>query len=243
MVRKYLAFDIETAKDVPGADFNWKPHRPLGIACAATLACGAAAPTVWFSEASPDASTGQMSRERCRELVDYLTKMVSDGYTIVTWNGLGFDFDVLSEESGAFDLCRDLATNHVDLMFHVFCDRGFPVALDKAAEALKIKGKPKDVTGKEVPQLWAKGERDKVLAYVGQDVNITLQIAQMSEANSKFVWKTRSGTASIIRLTRGWLIVREAMKLPQPDTSWMTNAIPRNDFTDWLNSGPKKTNH
>jgi hypothetical protein len=31
MPRKYLAFDIETAKDVPEADFNWKPHRPLGI--------------------------------------------------------------------------------------------------------------------------------------------------------------------------------------------------------------------
>jgi len=29
MKRKYLAIDIETAKDVPGEDFNWKPHRPL----------------------------------------------------------------------------------------------------------------------------------------------------------------------------------------------------------------------
>ena len=37
MARRYLAFDIETAKDVPGDDFNWRPHRPLGIACAATL--------------------------------------------------------------------------------------------------------------------------------------------------------------------------------------------------------------
>ena len=31
MGRKYLAVDIETAKDVPGSDFKWKPHRPLGI--------------------------------------------------------------------------------------------------------------------------------------------------------------------------------------------------------------------
>jgi hypothetical protein len=31
MARQYLAFDIETAKDVPGDDFNWRPHRPLGI--------------------------------------------------------------------------------------------------------------------------------------------------------------------------------------------------------------------
>ncbi len=33
-----LAFDIETAKEVPGVDFDWRPHRPLGIACAAYLA-------------------------------------------------------------------------------------------------------------------------------------------------------------------------------------------------------------
>lgn len=35
MTRKYLAFDIETAKDIPEADFNWRPSRPLGISCAA----------------------------------------------------------------------------------------------------------------------------------------------------------------------------------------------------------------
>ena len=36
MGRNYLAFDIETAKDVPGPDFNWKRHRPLGITCIAS---------------------------------------------------------------------------------------------------------------------------------------------------------------------------------------------------------------
>ena len=44
MMRKYLAFDIETAKDIPGEDFNWKPHRPIGICCAAALAEGAKQP-------------------------------------------------------------------------------------------------------------------------------------------------------------------------------------------------------
>ena len=44
MPRQFIAFDIETAKDVPGEDFNWKPHRPLGISCAAGLCSGAAEP-------------------------------------------------------------------------------------------------------------------------------------------------------------------------------------------------------
>ena len=30
MTRRYLAFDIETATDVPGPGFNWRPYRPLG---------------------------------------------------------------------------------------------------------------------------------------------------------------------------------------------------------------------
>lgn len=30
MAPRYLAFDIESAKDVPGGDFNWRLHRPLG---------------------------------------------------------------------------------------------------------------------------------------------------------------------------------------------------------------------
>lgn len=234
MGRKYLAFDIETAKDIPGEEFVWRPHRPLGIACAATLLAGAATPTVWFDEPSPGSSHRKMSQQRCRELVDYLVKMVADGYTIVTWNGLGFDFDVLAEEADAFDTCHALAKNHVDMMFHVFCDRGFPVGLDKAAEGMRIIGKPKDISGKNAPQLWASGEHQKVLDYVCQDVHITLQVAQLGEAKSKFIWKTRKGTMSDMLLRRGWLTVSDALKLPEPDTSWMSTPKPRTDFTGWL---------
>jgi hypothetical protein len=37
MNRRYLAFDIETAKLIPENEPDWKSHRPLGISCAATL--------------------------------------------------------------------------------------------------------------------------------------------------------------------------------------------------------------
>lgn len=50
MPRKYIAFDIETAKDVPGEDFNWKPHRPLGISCAAGLCSDAGDPILWYGK-------------------------------------------------------------------------------------------------------------------------------------------------------------------------------------------------
>ena len=35
-----------------------------------------------------------------RRLVRYLEDQVGQGFTLLTWNGLGFDLDVLQEESG-----------------------------------------------------------------------------------------------------------------------------------------------
>jgi hypothetical protein len=35
-------------------------------------------------------------------------------------------------------------------------------------------------------------------------------------------------------LPNGWLTVREAWMLPEPDTSWMSNPLKRRDFTSWL---------
>ena len=126
MARKYLSFDIETAKDVPGTDFNWQPHRPLGISCAAALPSDAKQPIVWHGRQPDGSPAHQMSKTEVGQVVNQLVELVSQGYTLLTWNGLGFDLDVLAEESGSVDRCRTLAINHVDMMFHVFCDRGFP---------------------------------------------------------------------------------------------------------------------
>ena len=121
------------------------------------------------------------------------------------------------------------------MMFHVFCDRGFPVALDKAAQALGIPGKPEGMSGLLAPQLWAQGRYQEVLDYVAQDVRIAFQIARVCEQKRRFQWKTQRGKTSSLNLPQGWLTVREAMRLPPPDTSWMDRAIPRRTFTNWLN--------
>ena len=50
MKRRYLAFDIETAKDFPGEGSDWRSHRPLGISCAATLASDTAQLQLWHGK-------------------------------------------------------------------------------------------------------------------------------------------------------------------------------------------------
>ena len=234
VARKYLSFDIETAKDVPGTDFNWQPHRPLGISCAAALPSDAKQPIVWHGRQPDGSPAHQMSKTEVGQVVNQLVELVSQGYTLLTWNGLGFDLDVLAEESGAVDPCRTLAINHVDMMFHVFCDRGFPVALDKAAQGVGIPGKPAGMSGLLAPKLWAEKRYQEVIDYVSQDVLLALQIAQACETKRSFQWITRKGSASSMDLRGGWLTVKDALTLPTPDTSWMDDPLPRHRFTRWL---------
>lgn len=236
MAHRYLAFDIETAKDVPGDDFNnWRQHRPLGITCAATLASDSNDPRLWHGITPGGNPAERMARNDVVALVEYLAQMAAEGYRILTWNGLGFDFDVLAEESGTAKLCGDCAMGHVDMMFHVVCAQGYPIALDKAAQGMGLPGKPAGMTGLKAPKLWAQGRHKEVLEYVAQDVRTALQIAQACGQRRKLEWLTRKGTKGQMSLPRGWLTVREALRLPEPDTSWMTNPLSREDFMAWVN--------
>lgn len=236
MAPRYLAFDIETAKDVPGDDFNWRPHRPLGISCAATLASDSGQLVLWYGKTRDGLPAKRMSPEDAQGLVQHLSKMAEDGYRILTWNGLGFDFDILAEESAAAASCKESALGHVDMMFHVVCSLGYPVALDKAAQGMGLPGKPTGMTGFKAPKLWAEGRCKEVLDYVAQDVRTAVKIAQAGEQRRRFEWITRKGTKSTLPLTNGWLTVREALRLPEPDTSWMSNPLSRRDFTAWLSA-------
>ena len=236
MAYKFLAFDIETAKDVPGDDFNWKPHRPLGISCAATLISDSEKPRLWYGSVDQSPPSLKMSRDESADLVRYLCESVALGYTIVTRNGLAFDFDILAEESGLNAECRKLALEQVDMMFHVFCIKGFPIGLDNAARGSGVKGKPIGMSGIKAPQFWQSGKYQAVLDYVAQDVRTTLELAMLCEKRKGLSWITQKGTRSECALGSGWLTVEQAKRLPKPDTSWMTKPMLRSHFSEWLDS-------
>ncbi|MFI5095901.1 MAG: ribonuclease H-like domain-containing protein [Candidatus Acidiferrales bacterium] len=189
---------------------------------------------MFYSRDASGVPSAQMGKDDLSGLVDFLADQVKNGYTILTNNGLGFDFDVLAEESGRLNDCRKLAIAHVDMMFHVFCCKGFGFGLEAAGEAIGI-GKLDGVEGWEAPQLWKDGKHETVLKYVGQDCRIALEVAEQAEQRRSFSWIARSGKASDLPLPKGWLTVQDAMKLPLPDTSWMKTAPwLRSKFTKWL---------
>jgi hypothetical protein len=188
-----------------------------------------------------DRPAPRMRQADVRILVDHLRDAVSLGYTILTWNGASFDFDVLAEESARLDLCRACAHDHVDMMFHLVCMMGFGVKLQKAAEGLGLEGKAGGMSGGEAPKLWAAGEFEKVLTYVAQDVRLALQVAAECEKRKEFAWITTNGTRKAKPLAGGWKTVRDALTLPLPDTSWMTSkGMSREDCLAWMSKSEKQ---
>ena len=216
--RRYLALDLETAKALEDMS-DWHSHRPLGISCAASLAADADQPTLWHGG-------DRLTCQEAAALVHYLEDQVGQGVTLLTWNGLGFDLDILAEEAQMLQPCRSLALAHVDMMFDIFCRLGHGVGLDAAAKGMGITGKLEGMKGADAPVLWAEGRREEVLKYVAQDVRTTMELAQICESCGELRWVARSGRMRSMALGEGWLTVREALELPLPDTSWMSAALP-----------------
>ena len=169
------------------------------------------------------------------ELVKYLREMANQAYSIVTWNGLQFDFDILAEESELWDQCRELARGHVDMMFQVVCQLGHRLSLDASAKGMGLGGKTKGMSGELAPELWgARGEFDQVLQYVEQDARCTLDLAAACQSSGRLRRISGRGKPRDMPLSKGWLSVDDALKLPLPDTSWMTSPVTRDQLTEWI---------
>jgi hypothetical protein len=120
---------------------------------------------------------------------------------------------------------------HIDIMFALYCDRGFPLSLQVAAESCGA-SKMEGMSGDLAPVLWAQGEYGKVKAYVAQDVRATAAVYRCVVENGGLSWRSQRGLQQWWSLPGGKL----PMAWPKPDQSWMSNPIPRQRFTDWLTS-------
>ena len=84
---QYTAFDIETVKPFPKGE-RWHEHRPLGIACAASVSRCMDKPRVWQGSGykATIATPNQQGRHG-EDLLRDLAGEVERGYTILTWHG------------------------------------------------------------------------------------------------------------------------------------------------------------
>lgn len=234
---RWISFDIEIAALIPEGAEDWKQHRPLGITCAAVAwqnaYDGDTETMVYHGKNNDSEPMPRMTKHECQILVHRLRELARQGHTILGWNSLGFDFNILAEESGMRAECVELALHHTDMMFQVFCERGHPLGLDAAARGMGLAGKIEGVNGALAPQLWAQGEYDKVLQYVAQDAKATLEIALEVERRGHLCWTSKKGRLNRLEVPR-WLTVFEAMQLPEPENKWLSNPWPRSKFTGWM---------
>lgn len=234
---KTISFDIEITKEIPEGTDDWKPLRPLGISCAATHVAGEL-PITWHG---PRLRNGQlrpsMTPIQCCHLAQYLVEARAEGYTIVTFNGLGFDFDILAEEcriGNIVEAIAGLALDHVDIFFAMLCEKGYGIGLNTAAKGMGLAGKTKGMHGALAPAMWAQGEQNKVLEYVKQDVITTTEVYEAIVEMGHLVWTSKKGRLNTWSPKSGRLLtVSEALELPEPNTSWMDRPFTREKFCGW----------
>jgi len=231
----YAAFDIEIAKDLP-ENGRWQDVAPLGITCAA----------IAFSDGrKPQFYTGipSMSRLDCQKLVRELEDL-SGQYRLLTWNGCGFDFAVLAQESGLIEECARLALDHIDLMLTVTFTKGWYLSLEKALKGYGLKGKRKVVTlkdgtvledmhGEKAPRLWAAGEHEAVLTYLADDVGELIKLMNAVDKTGWIRWTSNSGKLQTVSIPKSCTVQR-CFDIPKPDTSWMSDPPTREQFVKWM---------
>jgi len=257
---RYAAFDIEIAREIPDGVDDWATLRPLGISCAAIhravlkpndhgLAVDYESARIYHGAEQPEGRyANQMTPRHCQEMAHHLLSLDALGYIVVSYNGLGFDFDVLAEECQSQSMSqslRYLTQRHVDIAFAFFAEKGYMPSLANACAGMGIEGKTEGVSGSKAPEMWAGDieQQNKVLEYVLQDARITGHLYEKVLERKRLRWITRSGKARSWRPTR-WGVtvdgsrrlatVAEALELPEPDTSWMTDPWPRTKFSAWL---------
>lgn len=251
MALKYVAFDLETSREVPPS--HWRSFRPLGISCASTYAVngreivhkswvgGSRRPELELGEMFP----AQLTPEECLTLFEYIETLQREGYTVLTWNGLSFDFDILFEELGPHqdvDRMFAVAMLHTDLAFAMFCDKGFFVSLDSACIGLRIETKLEGIHASEVPSMWhtSAEAQARVIEYNMQDAKVTGLVYEAMLHEGYLRWYSKSGKVRYYTVMGRDRIVHipdvsTAMQSPEPDTSWMSEpARTRGSFVEWL---------
>jgi hypothetical protein len=228
----YLSYDIELYDELPQENPDLKIIKPsVAATCTDFDDC-------YFYDDDPF-----MTIPTANLLVDSMLNYQDNGYKVLTWNGLSFDLQLLGYYSGRLEDCGKIALNHVDMMFLVVCHKGFFLGLDKALAGAKIETKIHSVelndntvfsemNGSKAPLLWRNKEFSAVRTYLRGDVEQPLKLARHIETAGYIRWISNSGKLNSLKTDM--LTVKEALKLPLPDTSWMSAPKPREEFYNWI---------
>jgi len=221
-----IALDLEITNRLESFS-QWRQYRPLGISCLAIV--GTHSRQVFVAKAPQ-----RILEERALDVVHFLyDEYFCKGYTIVSFNGLAFDFVVLADNGGAeaLKLCREMAlsSQHIDLMFNAYMALGYNVSLDTACQETCGVQKLGFANGAEAPIAWHDGRHKEVVEYCKHDALITFQLHQALLEEPRLKWRTRGGKGQPRQLLGNgtwqptWSVARMLEKEPPEIPRWMKN--------------------
>ena len=234
---KCVAFDLELANtrrlpSLKKGDNIWALW-PLNISVGATYCLPEKTVDLWFSRDTAGVPRRRGLRRRdAKHLVNTLYNYQQKGLPIVSWNGTGFDFQLLARLlPNRKDVIIDMTLKSYDPMFQLLCSIGYMPGLEAAGLGIGLP--PKPMEGASAPALWGHGFFAEVMDYVSQDAITTGTIAEHIFTMHSLSWITKAGDVHWEPIPR-LLTVEQCLNLPLPKTGSMQNPLKREDFINWF---------
>ena len=176
-----------------------------------------------------------MTGDTLERLVDYVLSLKALGVSIFTFNGIGFDWRVLSSlVPSRADAIAAAARTSYDIMFQFLCDRGHFASLQSFLEGEQLTSKT--MTGEDAANLWADGPpgaRQQVLEYCQQDCRCLAALVSKIEEN-KGCWRVaKSGNRSFWKCPQIMHADDSIANRQEIDTSWMKDPPSPSKVVSW----------
>lgn len=229
---RVIAFDIEIANEFelgPGDDLD--RFAPFDISVAASTTRDGSV-RHWYAKEANGKPARHIDAALARDVLQFLRREQEGGSIVAAWNGMAFDVRWLGHVANDAELAAAVALDLYDPMFQFVSKRGFPISLAAACDGLGVV-ETKLMSGADAPKEWARGNHQKVLDYVAGDCRLTRDVVERIIARREIRWRTKKGTLSsepFAKLER----VRDVMRVPAPDTSWMSDPKPWESWFAWL---------
>lgn len=227
----FLSFDIEIFNEL-------NPENDLSKVIPSVAAIGTCEQDIEFFWDEP-----YMTKETAIRLVNRMWEESSYGGVPMGWNICSFDLQLLGLYSGEMEKCGEMALNGYDMMLWVTFRKGHFLGLDKALTGAGLSGKIHEVkfsdgslvtdfSGAKAPEAWRNGEYEAVKEYLRGDILQPLELVKSIQQSKTIRWKSNTGRTNFCSVEIQ--PVKDLFKIPEPDTSWMTDPKPRFDFVKWI---------
>lgn len=210
----FIFFDIETTdKDPKICDFK----------CAVAI----------------DSSKKELIFSNAKKFAMYLAHTDNADATFVTFNGLNFDFQVMSRfapNDFVKQKIQDIAINrHIDIMYGFLIEHGYPASMQSFALEL---GLSKTWNGEEAAQPDA--DIEKVKEYCKEDVIVLSKVFFIGLENGLLKRKSKAGKKLTWVLPEGnFPTVQDCIeqwKQSPADQSWMTTPLDVEGIKSWTSA-------